>query len=58
MTKPSCSSGQMYHILNGLCKNISDHNETNIHSIHLINVFPGTEGWGCLAKGLKVSLTL
>ena len=48
--KPSHSSSDMYHILNGLAKNITS---GKVQSIQLIKVRPGTEGWARLAKGVK-----
>ena len=48
--KPSHSSSDMYHILNGLAKNIVS---GKIASVQLIKLRPGTEGWSRLAKGVK-----
>ena len=45
----------MYHILNGLAKNIAG---GKVNSVQLIKVRPGTEGWARLAKGVKEALTL
>ena len=54
--KPSHSASDMYHILNGLAKNITSGKK--LHLIQLIKVRPGTEGWARLGKGLKESATL